>query len=586
MQLMEQPDSNSATAATSGMESIMKQLKARKRPKSFADLREMVRTNAEVFGEKTQYIYKRDGKEHTFSFARMYREMNALGTALCHLGLLGARVCVIGDSCPEYMATYYAVVNGGGVIVPLDRDLNDEALVNFINWSEAEAIVYTAPFNGRLTALAAQIPAIRYFVPIMEGETDKSEKVREYSALIAEGEAALQKGETTYLDVELDTEKMCTLLFTSGTTGTSKGVMLSQHNLTAAVNASCMSMEYDDTNRFVDLLPMHHSYEVTCGHMAIGNLGSEIYINDGLKNTMRSITGYKPNALMVVPLYVETMYKRIWAEIDRKGMRKKVEFALKLSQALMKVGIDVRDKLFGEIRAALGGELRSSVCGGAPISPRYIRDFYCFGIFVLEGYGITECSPLVAVNRPNHVRYHSVGQPVYGCTVKIDCAPGETTGEILVRGENVMLGYYKNPEATAEVFTEDGWFRTGDIGYMDKDNYIFVTGRKKNLIILSNGKNIFPEELEEHLSHSDLICESVIVGRKQESGEILITAIVYPEYEKLTGKSDEEVLAAIKAEVTAINRTLPVYKQIRDVEIRKTEFEKTTSKKVIRYKVK
>lgn len=562
----------------------MKKLKARIRPKIFGDLRELVRTNAEAYGEKTLYIYKRNGKENSFSYRQMYDDMNALGTAFSRLGLGGKRVCIIGDSCPEYMVTYYAVVNGGGVIVPLDRDLSDEALVGFINHSEAEAIVYTAAFCGRLTALAERIPAIRFFIPIMdEGET--GETVKSYETLLAEGRKAWESGARDYLQIPLEQDRMCTLLFTSGTTGTSKGVMLTQHNLTAAVNASCQSMEYDDSNRFVDFLPMHHSYEITCGHMAISNLGAEIYINDSLKNTMRSLTGYQPNALMVVPLYVETMYKRIWAEIDRKGMRKKVEAALRLSRLLMKVGIDIRDRLFGDIRAALGGELRSIVCGGAPISPRLIQDFYSFGIFVLEGYGITECSPLVAVNRPNRVRYHSVGQCVWGCTVKIDAPPGETVGEILVKGENVMLGYYQDPEATAAAFTEDGWFRTGDIGYMDKENYIYITGRKKNLIILSNGKNIFPEELEEHLSHSALINEAVVIGRRQENGETVITAVIFPEYEKLSGKSKEEAEAAVRAEVTAINRTLPVYKQIRAVEIRETEFEKTTSKKVIRYKV-
>ena len=381
-------------------------------------------------------------------------------------------------------------------------------------------------------------------------------------------------------------QEMCALLFTSGTTGTSKGVMLSQKNLTAAVNASCLSMSYDHKNTFVSVLPPHHTYELTCGNLAMINIGGSVFINDSIKYAMRNFASFKPNTLVLVPLFLETMHKKIWDEINKKGMTKKVKLGMKASAAMLAVGVDKRKQIFSQILGAFGGNLQSIVCGGAPLSPQIIKDFYAFGITVLEGYGITECAPLVAVNSPGKVKFHSVGQPVYGCEVKIDKGPDEETGEILVKGDNVMMGYYRNPEATAEVFTEDGFFRTGDIGYMDKDNYIYITGRKKNVIILSNGKNVFPEEIEERLSEVDIISESVVIGRQNTNGEIVITAIAVPNMERLEGKNADEVYTAIKDAVNEINRHLPSFKQVHDVEIRYEEFEKTTSRKIKRYIIK
>jgi long-chain acyl-CoA synthetase len=378
---------------------------------------------------------------------------------------------------------------------------------------------------------------------------------------------------------------MSALLFTSGTTGTSKGVMLSNHNLTAATNASVLSMSYDDRNTFVSCLPPHHSYEITCGHFAIMDLGAQILINDSLKHVMKNFSSFKPNALMLVPLFVETMHKKIWEEVKKQGKTKQLRMLMKISNSMLALGIDKRETLFKQVLCAFGGNLKSIVCGGAPLSPELIKDFYAFGITVLEGYGITECAPLVAVNSPGKVKFHSVGTPVVGCQVKIDKEDSEETGEILVKGENVMMGYYKNPEATAEVFTEDGWFRTGDIGYMDEEGYIFITGRKKNVIILSNGKNVFPEELEEYIGRVEIILESVVLCRENESGEKTITAIVVPNTAALEGKSDDEIYAKIKDEIADINKKLPSFKQIRKIEIRNEPFERTTSKKIKRFKV-
>lgn len=556
-------------------------------PKVIHDLKELVCSAAERFGDKVLYRYNESGEEKQFTFRDSMNFMNRMGTAFAKLSILGQTVAVIGESHPAYMTAYYATVNGGGVIVPLDKDLTDTELVNFVNLSEAVAIVYTGYYNKKIINLADKMPGVRYLIPI-DGENEdlSCEKVMTFDALQLLGEQELENGNREFLDVVPDIDKMSALLFTSGTTGTSKGVMLSQRNLVAAINASCDTMRFDDSTVLVDVLPMHHSYEVTCGHLSAQNLGCEIFINDSLKNVLRNFGKYKPTALVLVPLFLETMHKRVWAEIEKKGMTGKVKAAMKISDSLLKIGIDLRKNLFAEILNAFGGRLSIIVSGGAPLNPKIIKDFRSFGITVLEGYGITECSPLISVNTIGKTRYRSVGMPVMGCQVKIDRKDEfDDVGEILAKGDNVMLGYYRNEEATKAVFTDDGWFRTGDIGYVDDGGYIFITGRKKNVIILSNGKNIFPEEIEEKLIQLDSVQECVVVGRNNDNGEQVITAVIYPNQDMFAGVEKDEIYSSIKSEITALNRGLPVYKQIRGVEIKDEEFEKTTSKKIKRYKV-
>ena len=561
-----------------------------KPPKLITDLRDLPRGCAKAFGDKPLYHYFEGREIKTCSFNDIWNNMNRLGQALDKLGLLGKHVAVMGEVHPAYTTTYLSVVNGNGVIVPLDKDIAPEELNGFFEFTDAEALFYTASMNKHMEEIAKTSPRIRYFVAIQpDGTPFPDERFMTYEDVLKMGDAELAAGNNSYQSITLDMNKMCAIICTSGTTGTSKGVMLSQRNLTAATNSSCLSMSYDDENTFVSVLPAHHTYEMTCGHLALMNIGASVLINDSLKHVLKNISEFKPNALCMVPLFLETMHKKIWAEIRKQGMETKVRAAMKINAGLLDIGVDIREKIFGKITAAFGGNLKSIVCGGAPIDPKIIKDFYHFGITVLEGYGITECSPLVAVNRPGKVKFHSVGTPVNNCRVMIDYDPGQETGEILVKGENVMLGYYKNPEATASVFTKDGWFRTGDIGYMDKKGYIYITGRKKNVIILSNGKNVFPEELEEHLGRNPEILESVVLGRKRAgSDEIVITAIVVPnrESEKLYGKTDSEIKEILCDIVTATNKKLPSFKHMTATEIRFAEFEKTSSRKIKRYKVK
>ena len=558
-------------------------------PKVVTDLRQLVRTGAECYGDKDIYIYLENKEEKHLTYKENYDRLLHFGTALGDLGLLGKTVALVGDTHPSYMTAFLTIISANGTTVPLDKDLPVDTLIDFMNIAEVEAVIYTEKFNKSLVTSAERLPRVKYFIPIHDTTEDCSkDNVIAFNELLNLGRTLYEAGNTDYTDIEPDLEHVAAILFTSGTTGTSKGVMLTHKNFVATTNSACQVMNhFHRDNLFVDCLPINHSYEITAGQLSIQNLGATMAINDSVRNALRNFAKYKPDALMLVPLYVETMYKKIWAEIAKKGMTKTVRALMKVSDGMLKVGIDMRAKFFSQITQALGGRIKYIVVGGAAMNPKIIKDFRSFGIYITEGYGITECSPLVAVNPLGAEKSRSVGPAVQCCEVKIDKAEDEETGEILVKGDNVMRGYLKNEEATREVFTEDGWFRTGDIGYMDKDGYIFITGRKKNVIILSNGKNVFPEELEEHLAdRADVIAESVVIGRPNEHGDVVITAVVYPNPEFSDGKTADEIVAGVKEAITEVNKSLPVYKQMRDIDIRTTEFEKTTTRKIKRFLVK
>ncbi len=558
-----------------------------KPPIFYDDLRHLVLHTAEKFGSKELYIYLENGEKKAWSYNDLKNNIVSFGEALYLSGLNGKRIAVIGETHPVYTASYIAVVSAGGTIIPLDKELSREQIVLFLKRAEADAVLYTATFNdffaddetfGFLTRM-----------PIMPTEElANKEGYLPYPMLLEKGQAAVAEGARAFLDAPIDMDYCCTLLFTSGTTGTSKGVMLSHRNLISALNSSTHSMPCGPSCTFVSVLPIHHTYEMMCGQFGVIAIGGTMMINDSIKHALNNFATFKPNTLVLVPLFLETIHKRIFSELRRRGIEKKVRAMMKVSLGLLATGVDVRRKLFKQILDKFGGELRLIIVGGAHTDPQIIKDFYMLGITVLEGYGITGCAPLVAVNRSGKNQLGSVGLPVYGCEVKIDVTPGESTGEVLVKGPNVMLGYYKDPETTAEVMTEDGYFRTGDIGYLDKKGYLVLTGRKKNVIILSNGKNVFPEELEEYLGKIPAVLESVVVGREKEGGEVAITAIIVPntESEELAGKTPSQIYDVMKVAVMNVNKHLPTFKHISDIEIRNEAFERNTSKKIIRYLVK
>ena len=379
---------------------------------------------------------------------------------------------------------------------------------------------------------------------------------------------------------------MSIMLFTSGTTGTSKIVMLSQKNIATVINCARVPLaKFTEDDVLLSVLPVHHTYELTCGIFCAMDHGCKICINDSIKHVSKNLKKYKPTGMAVVPLYVEVFYNNIMKTVRKQGIEKTFNFAIKASTAAKKVNIDLSKKLFGKVMEAFGGRLNKLVCGGAALRPELVATFRAIGVEIVQGYGITECAPLVSVVPFGMYNPKSCGKIVESMQVFIDKEnPSDEFGEIVVKGPNVMLGYYNNEQATKEVLSDNGWFYTGDYGYVDKKGYLYITGRKKNIIVLQDGKNVFPEEIEEYLGAIPHIKECVVVGR-QKDNDLSITALVYPDFEYTDSiglKSKEEVYNAIREQINNMNRKLVGYKRIMALEFMDEEFEKTPSKKIKR----
>ncbi len=558
--------------------------------RTVTDLKHLVKSAAEVHGDKTYLRYKGNEPDEIIdvNYIDFDKYIDRLGTAFYSLGLKGKHIAVIGETSKDWIATYLATVNGGSVIVPLDKELTEDEIKNFLEVSEASAVVYSDRFHDYFERISDDI-GISYFIRM--GSTDyerKNERFLSVEELVQKGKRLLREDVTDFIDYEINVEDDAVIIFTSGTTGTSKGVLLSQKNVTTAINASSAMLEFSKNDVLLSVLPTHHTYEMTCGILTPMLVGATVCINDGMKYLLKNFRIFSPSVLILVPLFVTTVYKRIWDTAKKNNQEKKLKRGIAVSGVLRHAGIDLRGLFFGQVNAAFGGKLKKVVCGGASLSPEYVKGFEDVGINLVQGYGITECSPLVSVCPFHWKKYASVGLPVFGVEVRIDKENEEDSeGEIVVRGDNIMKGYYKAPELTAEVLDGDGWFRTGDIGYIDEDGFVYITGRKKNIIILDNGKNVYPEEIEEQVYRVDLEAECVVVGKANASGETVITAQIFPNFDKAKEMGldgIEEIRDAVKGEVQELNKKLPIFKQIRGIEIRKTEFEKTTTKKIKRIK--
>lgn len=571
----------------------MKKIPNRKRIESDYKLNEVndLLRNIESHGDKVAYKYFENDKLNQITYAEFANMIKAVAAGFDKIGLTGKRVAVIGDTCPQWLATYVGALCAGTVIIPMDKELAVPEIEKFLTGVEAEAIVYSKSFNEKFLSVINTHPTLKYFIPISaEYGENFSDKVIPFAKLIENGNENIKAGYV--ISEEHDKENMCEMLFTSGTTGTSKCVMLCQKNIFSTVESALATVCFVPEDVVLSVLPVHHTYELMC-LLAEMVLGATICINDSLRHVMKNLMLFKPTGIVLVPLFLNTMYRKIWSEAEKTGREKILRNGIKISGGLRKVGIDIREKLFKSVRDAFGGNLDHIICGGAKLNPELIDAFEEFGMSIFEGFGITECSPLVSVDRYYDRRPGSVGPAVPSCEVRIDpngdlTAEGFDMGEIQVKGDNVMLGYYNNDEANADVFTEDGWFRTGDVGYLDEDGYIYITGRIKFVIVLENGKNVFPEEIEEYLEVIDTISEACVIGRKAEDSDTInLTAVVYPNFAKFPkDATDDEIKDSIRKSINAVNKKLPSFKQIKAVEIRKTEFEKTTTKKIKRQLVK
>ena len=524
------------------------------------------------------------------TYSQFYEIFNNVGTAICSKRLKKSKIAILAENRPEWIIAYTSIISAGSVVIPLDKDLLPAQIENFLSYAEVDAVFCSSKYAEKL--LEMNLPLLKLVIDF-DNKPNEDSRYISYNEFVGLGSDLIANGNSDFFTCKYDRSKMSALLFTSGTTGTSKGVMLSEDNITTAINAASNMIDIKSDHILLSVLPMHHTYETTAGQLTAIRMGVTICINNSLKYVLRNMKRFQPTLMVVVPLYVTTIKKKISDEIKNRNKEKIVKLGVSATKALRKVGLDARSMVFNEILSALGGRLKTMICGGAATDPEAIKWFEDLGIDIFQGYGITECSPLVAVNPMVNVHYNSVGLPILGSKVKIisdengleiDLPNGEV-GEIVVKGTHVMLGYYNDPEATAAAFTEDGFFRTGDFGYMDDDGYLYITGRKKNIIILENGKNVYPEEIEEYLEKVELIKESVVIGRENANGEVVITALIYPDFDLFKDSTEEEIAQAMKAEIAKINKLLPSFKQIRNIELKKSEFEKTTTKKIIRYKL-
>ena len=540
-------------------------------------------------GEKPVFRFVEGKGYGALTYAEFSHKTLALAAGLFAKGLAGKRIAVIGETSPEWVATYVAVTAAGGVIIPMDKELAISEIEGLLAGVDAEAIVYAASFNKKLRGAMESHPSLRIFVPISPTGDEVADKTVPFTELLKMGEKALEKG---YQLPARDPESLAVMLFTSGTTGSSKCVMLSEKNICACVNSACECVNFSENDTTVSVLPLHHTYELAI-MLASLCYGITVGINDTLRHLMRNFAEFKPTGLVLVPLFVNTMYKRIFDEARKKGKDKLLRRMIKVSNGLRRVGVDLRRQLFRSVLSAFGWRLEKIICGGAPLNPEMVKNFEAFGVQICEGYGITECSPLISVAPYYAPKPGSVGPAVPCCTSRIAKTgavneKGFEEGEIQVKGDNVMLGYYNNPEENAKAFTEDGWYRTGDVGFMDADGYIYITGRLKSVIVLENGKNVFPEEIEEYLEKIEEIAECVVVGRKDTDGEtVLLTAVVYPNRELFDENADNDTIyQAIYGKLMDLNKKLPSFKKLKGLELRDTEFEKTTSRKIKRHLVK
>ena len=541
-------------------------------------------------GDRTALRYIEGGKIKQMSYESFCDRILHMAAGLAALGLSGKRIALIGENSPKWLTAYVAVLAMDSVIIPMDKEVAQDQIEQFIASVDAEAVIYSDCFNSKFDGAMENHPTLKHYIP-MVSERGDCQKVTAFDKVLALGKEQVKAGWT--LPRIQDRAKMAQMLFTSGTTGSSKCVMLSQQNIYSTVNAAMQYINMTPDDVSLSVLPVHHTYELMCLQAEL-LLGMTVCINDKLRHVVKNMNRFKPTVMTLVPLFLDTMEKKVWAEAEKKGKAKTLRAAMKASDAMRKTGVDVRRKLFADVHNAFGGNLRTIVCGGAKLNPALIKTFDSFGITVYEGCGITECSPLTTLNPFFSPKPGSIGLPVSSCNLRLDTMgygkneKGYREGEIQVKGTNVMLGYYQNPEANAAVFTDDGWFRTGDVGYSDEQGYYYITGRCKSVIVLDNGNNVFPEEIEEYLSAIDTIAECVVIGRKADANTpTVLVAVVYPNYEKFEAdSSDQNMQSTILAQIRAINRELPSFKQVGLIELRKTEFEKTTSKKIKRHLVK
>ena len=580
------------------------------------DLKDMTEQAFQKFPDNTAFLTKPvKGKPyHPVSYTKYYHDIDAFGTQLLELGLgPDSRVAIVAETRYEWYVSYLAVTNGEAIVVPIDKELPEEGLLSLFNRSRCDAVIYSQALAQKVEAVAPQVPTLKHLIRMNDlgwaveyrEEEDPSEAydgpdnttledgtevpVRSWNDMLRAGRALTENGDTRFKDVIIDPEAVRILLFTSGTTSRSKCVMHSHATICANLQemGQLLFIGINNDDVVLSVLPLHHTYECTCGFLFQIYKGNTIAQVEGLRHITNNMKEAKVTTILSVPLLLEAVHKNVWKNIQKQDKEKLVRRMMGITKGLRKVGIDLRRKIFGNIHDAFGGSMKTFIAGGAAIDPQILQDFEQWGFVAVQGYGLTEFAPIMALNRERYFRHDSAGLPLPSVEVKVLNADEEGVGEFAGRGPNRMIGYYEDPELTAEAIV-DGWYHTGDMGYITQEGFLIITGRKKNLIVTKSGKNVYPEELEALLNRNDEVTESVVSAEKDANGEQRIGVEIFPDMEGVTkrlGKenpSQQEIQALMEQLVKELNTKLQPYQYVRNVTLRDTEFEKNTSRKIMR----
>ena len=528
------------------------------------------------------------------TYKEFCKDVFGLGTALIdNLNLKDKRVMIIGETQYGWYVSYMAMLCGVGIAVPTDRELPLNELENVARRAKVSAIIYSQKKAEDIKKIKEKMPEIEYFI---EMKSDKALEGKDVGLeyLIDLGKKLVKDGNDEFEKIEIDPEEFKILFFTSGTTSNSKGVMLCNRNLAENINGITAYVKLYPTDRLFSVLPLHHCYESTIGFLYPMSQGASVAVCEGLRYIVPNLQEAHPTAILTVPLLVESLYKKINEKIVKSKKDKLVKTMISITNTLDNMGVDIKRKVFKDIYENLGGSLRIIVSAAAPIDPKVGKWLEDIGIIFLQGYGLTETAPISAVTPDYKISVGSAGKPIIQSEFKVDNPNEDGEGEILIKTPTLMLGYYEDEEETKKVIDEDGYFHTGDIGYLDEDGYVFLTGRSKNVIVTQNGKNIYPEEIEMMLEKVEEIKEVMVYGKKPETSskkedkELIITAKVFPNYDKIKEMhgdiSDQEIYDIIWKNIKEVNKKLTSYKAIKSLEIKEEEFEKTSTMKIKRYK--
>ena len=563
-------------------------METKSRKMKFTDLKDMLNQTGEVYGDRPAYIFKTEekGKFRTITHKEFRENINALGTTLIQMGLKDKRIALISENRYEWELSYLAVAAGVGVIVPLDKALPDNELESLILRSQVEAIIYSSKYDVIMKTLREKKNTnLKYFIS-MDLE-ENTQGIYAEKALVEKGKKLLADGNKTYIDAKIDSEKMGIMLFTSGTTAMSKAVMLSHKNLVTNVMDIIQRFDLTDEDRFLSFLPLHHVFECTVGFLYPISIGGSIAFCEGVKHMAENIKEFEITAMISVPAVFDIIYRKVMKTIEKKGKLANLEKGKKVSQFLLKMKIDLRKQLFKEVHESLGPKLKLVVTGGAALDPETEKGFNDLGFDVEQGYGLTETAPVIAAETPKCRRLGSIGKKFPSVEVKIDDPDEEGIGELMAKGPSIMLGYYENEEATKSALESDGWFHTGDLARIDKDGYIYISGRKKSVIVLNNGKNVFPEEIETLLNKVEGIKETFVFEKKEDDGDVKVCVeIVYDKElikELYNIEGEENIKEFLWDKVKEVNKLMPKYKYVREMVITEEPLIKTTTLKIKRH---